>query len=124
MNVKEFAEKYAGREADIRKGLYDQQYIVKIIGHTKYAIIVQFDDIDVLHDSSMCYNNSYDEINDESAGWYLVIPDDGRIIYNNCFEIENLIIRPLPPAPSNEPDNCDDCGAIGEEECKIGCPNK
>lgn len=38
--------------------------------------------------------------------------------------IEELVIIGSPPKLSNTPDNCDECGAIGEEECKSTCPNK
>lgn len=49
-----------------------------------------------------------------------------RTIRNRCLGIVMRRLKPLTPpiTPISLPDNCDDCGAVGEESCALTCPNR
>lgn len=61
--------------------------------------------------------------NDTSA-WQLT-----TYINNDKYYFHSSIYSLIPPEEpifntNSAPDNCDDCGAVGEQKCKDNCPNK
>lgn len=119
MTSQEFAEKYAGMRVMInnytRDGIFYQNNYEgkfgKVAGWTFYSN----DRIWIRLEESKYNNIPIDAI--------LTIPRESINGLDIRVPMESLMIIE-PPKLSNEPDNCLDCGAIGNEVCKERCPNR
>lgn len=122
MNTPDFVEKYCGQEVKIintDKTLsfgHIIGYCVPGSGnvyHGQVLIRISRGIIKEYHIRAAFSNNwvikAYIPTN-EVIAWSCRFPQD--------IELVEL------PTPSNKPDDCDDCGAIGNESCKSDCPNK
>lgn len=104
MTSKEFAETHAGCMVMINYGIYKGE-VGRVIGYSG--------SVSICIELNKTYGSYYQPIfvvdynTIRGMKWYF------------CFT--DLI---LMPKISNTPDSCDDCGAVGEEECKNNCPNK
>lgn len=120
MNCEEYAKKYAGKNVRVVAGAYTGSIgIVSgwlrdlwILLEIKYYVIYRFPFKPMF---------SYDTTH-TFVGWGLtrILPKYMKWDAIPLTELE--LMEPL--IQSNTPDNCDDCGAIGEAPCKEGCPNK
>lgn len=113
MNQQIFAELYAGQFVKVAR--YGEAY-----NGTKGRVVGYRNNMG--NDD----NNIFIEVEGlgTDSGWnkndilYKVVND----IKYNCYLFPFSVLEPLIQ-PKAGPDDCDDCGAVGEEKCKESCPN-
>lgn len=114
MTAKEYAEKYLGRRIKA-KFLMGCQYGI-ISGYSSYHVV--YEPLTPGHGNFVENARTLITLLRPIEKFYYTslegLPTDIKDGHSHSFD---------GPAP-NLPDNCDDCGAVGEEKCKDGCPNK
>lgn len=124
MNEEEFVDKYLGQLVRIRN-VKNSDSIGNVIGYcgkksdNSYSGQVLIRVVEGYHLSHLRREFGY-----SSKGWVFKVEIPATECVNWLVALpENIELLESPPI-SNAPDNCDDCGAVGEEECKEECPNK
>lgn len=123
MTAEKFAKTYANNIAVISNYTDGLDGIVgRIIGYdcgshgdSNHCVIIENDPVD----NNIDYN-SY--LTGFVFHGYSVV--DISTIQHKCLRIQPKYLSILYKPTSPLPDNCDDCGAIGEQPCKDNCPNK
>lgn len=111
--VQELVERYAGQRVKVIAGNYEGWF----------GIITGWYDDDGCNyvlleciDSSKVLSSNYD------GGYTFVRPHSGYPLHYIETDHFNDIEWPAPITTA--PDDCDDCGAVGEEKCKPNCSNR
>jgi hypothetical protein len=124
--VKEFAITYAGCMAVINE--YRARYMNGVVGR-----IIGYDDGESIDDNIVRVVIEIDKTTTNRQGGFRPtdpcvkkIVVDPNTIVGLCWRIpyDNLKIISSPPLKTTQNDDCLDCGAKGNEPCKVGCPNK
>lgn len=125
MDSKTFAELYADQFVKVINydekyyGSYNNEKIGRVVGYSRTHHVGFGDN----------YHNIYIEISKlpVSAGWNKkeidILVVDSNSIRNGIYVYPVYNLQPVIQ-PKTEPDDCDDCGAVGEQACKEGCPNQ
>lgn len=114
-----FARKYAGQEVVVINYTQEQE----LNGTMGRVVAFEIDDGSLWDDLRVII-----ELNDYISGYnphLNFVVDPSTIKTHSCLRFPPQCLYPMPsPTLSNAPDNCDDCGAVGEQRCKDSCPNR
>lgn len=120
MNSKKYAEKYAGRLVKVKTDGAHRGAVGLVSGYYGPHNWIL---LEVIESPRI---DSYEQIRTNNKIYWgqFVFTRQLPLTIKWCTaSIDGLELMP-EIIISNAPDNCDDCGAVGEEVCKKDCPNK
>lgn len=115
MKAKAFAEKYVGQEVKVDGYVVYNGLIGRVVGYDSDGN--NYLDRVIIQQSS--HKEGFSIINSNGT---TIILDNPTRRNDKCMGFQPGYLSVI--STSNLPDNCDDCGAVGNEVCKEGCPNK